>query len=310
MPTLALVVVTYNRSNLLINCLNSIFSGSVLPDKVYVVNNASTDNTLEVLREFQNKWDEKLQVIDLKTNIGGAGGFEVGTRLAYNDGVEWFGLLDDDVLLGVDCLRVISNHINTDKMKKKCMIAVRENLEGYLEEYCAIKVDYRNPFKLNPKVSTISEQYSRRENLPEILEITTASFEGFFVCRDIFRQIGFPKREFFIFGDDTDFSLRIKKSGNKLYAIRDAKVIRQLPFQKYKNSKLKSYYRWRNFFVLHLLYGENFLVRAKPYIFTLIFGMVCVFNKKYPNFLLILRDAIALAKLLKYSKQNIDGKSN
>ena len=98
--SLAVVLVTYNRANMLTKCLESLRSQSRPANRVYVVDNASTDHTQQVLSHME--WP--VTVIKMQSNTGGAGGFSAGLEKAYNDGFDWILLIDDDVLLDRDCL--------------------------------------------------------------------------------------------------------------------------------------------------------------------------------------------------------------
>jgi len=75
--TVAVVVVTFNRADLLGRTLDGLGAQTHQPDAVIVVDNASTDHTREVLDAYSGL---KLQRIHLDTNTGGAGGFRAGSR--------------------------------------------------------------------------------------------------------------------------------------------------------------------------------------------------------------------------------------
>ena len=262
-----------------------------------MIDNNSTDNTQEIIQSFTTRFPN-IYNIRLESNTGGAGGFEVGCRLAYKDGAQWICLLDDDVLISQECYSVIDKFPDL-----RCFVAVREDMSGQLAEYSAIKFDYATPFRLNPKVSTIAKQYSSRKALPDLLEIDSGSFEGFFVHRSVIQKVGFPNKEFFIFGDDTDYSLRIKKAGFQLYAARDAKAIRQLPYVSSFQFDWKFYYRWRNFFVLHFLYGENVFVKNRPAIMSIGLLFFCMLKGEACLAIKILRDSFTLYKELSNKSQ-------
>src|SRR4029079_8658297 len=66
--------------------------------------------------------------------------------------------------------------------------------------------------------------------------------------------------------DDADFALRARKAGYRIWAVRDAVLVRQLAFsQELALARWKGYYMYRNLFVVHFRHGQNALVRAKPY---------------------------------------------
>ena len=294
----SIVLVTYNRAELLKRSLNQLFYvNKHKPGKVYLVDNNSNDNTDQVVKEFTDKFDI-IDYIRFDKNIGGAGGFEFGVRKAFDEGADWIILVDDDVLLTNQCLEILETDLPV-----RCFIGVREDRFGNLAEFGALKFDYRNPFRLNPKVLSLKDAYGSLDKLPEIVEVESGSFEGFFVHRSVVESVGFPNSEYFIFGDDTDYSIRIRESGCRIYAIKWARIIRQLPYVEPKSMDWKFYYRWRNFFVLHFLYGENLLVKMKP--FCLFWGLlaICLKNGSFLKASKILLDAIKIAKQIKLKVQ-------
>ena len=296
MSAFSLVVVTYNRAHLLNSLLEHLIS---FPKqelaKLYICNNASTDGTALVLEKYQ-KLDSRVVVINLKENIGGAGGFRKGVSQAYNDGAEWIGLLDDDVWPDSACLSVLSRY----QGEYDCFIAVREDKSGTIVEQAAMNYDLKNPFRLNPNSQPISKIYSKRTECPKVISVDCGSFEGFFISRKAVAKVGLPFAEYFIFGDDFDYSLRLKASGIRIVAIPDAKFVRQLPSKNDKFGTWKAYYIWRNFFVLHFLYGENVAVRLKPYLIALVLSFIGIIDssKRIKPFK-ILKDAYLMAKILK-----------
>jgi GT2 family glycosyltransferase len=78
--------------------------------------------------------------------------------------------------------------------------------------------------------------------------------------------IGLPDPSFFIFYDDVDFALRARRAGFDIWAVRDAVLVRQLDFsQQHDLASWKGFYMYRNLFAVHFRYGENPLVRLKPW---------------------------------------------
>ncbi len=105
--------------------------------------------------------------------------------------------------------------------------------------------------------------------MPPLVEIQVVAFEGFLVRRRVVDAVGLPDPEFFIFYDDADFALRARKAGFRIWAVRDAVLVRQLAFsQTLALDTWKGFYMYRNLFVVHFRHGENALVRAKPYAIT------------------------------------------
>ena len=115
----------------------------------------------------------------------------------------------------------------------------------------------------------VETTYGTRAAMPALVELENIPFEGFLVRRRVVEVIGLPDPSFFIFYDDVDFALRARRAGFHIYAVRDAVLVRQLEFdQQLDLAGWKGYYMYRNLFTIHLRYGENALVRAKPWLIT------------------------------------------
>lgn len=81
---IAAVIVTYNRLYLLKEVLEAFDNQTRVPDYIIIVNNASTDGTEAFLEEWK-KTEIKGQtkfVITPEENLGGSGGFYIGTELS------------------------------------------------------------------------------------------------------------------------------------------------------------------------------------------------------------------------------------
>ena len=258
--TVAVVVVTYNRADLLERMLVGLAALDRLPDAVIVVDNASSDRTPEVLAAATNPG---LDVVRPAENLGGAGGFHLGVRTAHERGFDRIWLMDDDVVPAPDCLSVLM------AQDEACLMAVREDTAGRLVEKAATRFDLRNPFAIRPKTAMVETVYGTRERMPARVELENVAFEGFMVRREVVDAIGLPDPSFFIFYDDVDYALRARRAGFRIWAVRDAVLVRQLDFdQQHDLSGWKGYYMYRNLFVVHLRYGQNALVRAKPGLVT------------------------------------------
>jgi rhamnopyranosyl-N-acetylglucosaminyl-diphospho-decaprenol beta-1,3/1,4-galactofuranosyltransferase len=260
--TVAVVVVTFNRADLLAGMLDGLAAQTRRPDAVIVVDNASTDHTRAVL---EARTDLPLHVTHSEDNLGGAGGFHLGVRAAYDAGWDRVWLMDDDVVPAPGCLKALM------AVDEDCLIAVREDLSGALVEKAAVDFDLRNPLAIKPKRASVDSTYADRASMPELVEVHNVAFEGFILRRSVVEEVGFPDPSFFIFYDDAEYAVRARRTGRRIWAVRDAVLVRQLDFnQQHDLSGWKGFYMYRNLFVVHLRHGENVLVRLKPWLITLV----------------------------------------
>jgi len=300
--TTAVVVVTYNRKDLLIECLEALRNQIHQPDAIYIIDNLSTDGTPELLLEkkyipllpncdlkenqlIQNQIQSfvepdasiKINYIRKFENDGGAGGFFLGMKQAYEDDYDWIWCMDDDVYPKKDCLKYLFNC----KDDFKVIAPLRIDIHNEIDEYASIKYDLKNPFVLSPKRSIVKNIYSLN-NIPKIIEIGDFSFEGILFNKWIIEKVGLPMRELFYFGDDTEYALRIKKKLSlKLFMYTDAVIVRQQIQQEKELARWKLYFIFRNSSYIYKIYGENIFVKIKPY-FTIV--AIVLINLVFFNF--------------------------
>ncbi|MFN8193572.1 MAG: glycosyltransferase family 2 protein [Nocardioidaceae bacterium] len=289
--SVAVVVVTFNRADLLGRMLDGLAAQTRVPDLVVVVDNASSDHTAEVLAARD---DLPLHVVHQAENTGGAGGFHTGVKEAFDRGADRMWLMDDDVVPAPDCLEVLLGH------DEACLMAVREDRHGHLVEKSAVRFDLRSPLAVRPKRDSVETAYGRRDAMPELVEIEVVAFEGFLVHRRVVEAIGLPDPSYFIFYDDVDFALRARRAGFRIWAVRDAVLVRQLDFdQQHALDTWKGYYMYRNLFVVHRRHGTNALVRAKPWAITAAVVALSPLRGKRPeaaNVIHAMRDARRLTR--------------
>lgn len=270
MLNIALVLVTFNRRKLLIEMLESVCRQTVLPDSIFVIDNNSKDDTEKYVSEFINIKKGLLKIIYCNTgaNLGGAGGFEYGSKLAFEAGYEWIWLADDDVEVASDCLEKLLRY----KDKAEIIQPMRVNMDESCAEISGIDYEINSILRLNPKKYTVKDIKHDWDKV----ELKTIPFEGPLIHRSVFEKIGFPDPRFFIFYDDLDFALRAQKAGFKILCIRNAIIKRKIPFiQSRALSGWKGYFMYRNFFYVQLAYGRKSIAYARV---ILIFLLVLIYT--------------------------------
>ncbi len=103
------VIVTYNRLELLKECLLGLRGQTHPLDEIIVVNNSSTDGTDGWLKD-----QDRLTVIN-QDNLGGSGGQYAGIRKAMENGADWIWCMDDDAEPYPDALEQLVPYFSEDK---------------------------------------------------------------------------------------------------------------------------------------------------------------------------------------------------
>ena len=192
------VVVTFNRKKLLLSCLEALAQQSCLPERIIVVDNASTDDTPGGLAS--SGWMERpdFAYIRLPDNRGGAGGFEAGIRAAVDLGATWIWLMDDDAVPSSDALEQLTR-VATDTNAIYGSAAVQGD-----------RLSWRMTL-----ASDRSQQVAYAANLPDSAEVVLLPFLGFLLHRSVTSRIGFPDAGYFIAADDVEYCVRAQRHGIK-----------------------------------------------------------------------------------------------
>lgn len=290
--TVAVVVVTYKRAELLDRLLDALSVQTRGVDAIFVVDNGSDEATAQVLASHS----ELPLVIDhTGENLGGAGGFHRGLKAAHLAGFDRIWLMDDDVRPAPWALQALLADGGD------VLACVREDRHGRLVEKAAVRFNLTNPLRIRPKTATVESTYPDRASMPPRVPIENAAFEGFMVHRRVVDRIGYPDPSYFIFYDDCDYVIRARQAGFTAWAVRDALMRRAFDFVQSEDlSGWKGFYMYRNLFVVHFRYGTNVLVRLKPFVITA--GVVVLSplrggRKEAANAVRALREALGMRKL-------------
>ncbi len=208
MQKLAAIVVTYNRKELLLRLIDSLFSQSLLPQQIFIIDNLSSDGTEKALEQDYLP-NNQITYIKLNENLGGAGGFNAGIKLAYEQGFDWFWLMDDDALPAPDALENLLN-LAIDPL------TIYGSTALYKDQLC---------WPVTHKGKLITQV----ADLPELSSIGGIPFLGFFIHREMIGKIGFPDQGFFISGDDIEYCQRAKGLGYPIVMVKESHIYHPMP---------------------------------------------------------------------------------
>ena len=205
------VVVTHNRKEMLRRCLVAVTDQRRRPERVLVVDNASTDGTRELLKlEFP-----AVDVLSLPVNEGGAGGFHEGIKRAHASGAEWLWLMDDDTIPTPDAL--------AELLEASARLAAAGPLDGVgAPAVLASRVVWRDG-SIHPMNYPILER-RRMELVVAAAEhglapIRSATFVSLLLHRRMVERYGLPLKHFFLWADDIEYTSRIVLGGEGAYFV-------------------------------------------------------------------------------------------
>ena len=236
---IAAVIVTYNRLEKLKKALMSYEKQLHQPDYMVIVNNASTDGTLEWLEEWEKEQhDFKVELIHAKENCGGSGGFYLGEERAMQLPVDWIMIADDDAYPEKDYLygmqKYIAEHPNENISIVCGKVIEHGQYDNMHRKYLASKWD--RAFQKSIPL----EDFAGECFYPDLV-----SYVGILINKDKLLQVGLVRSECFIWGDDTEHSYRLGKAG-RIIGLSSYQILHDVEASNYGLS-WKSYYGWRNY---------------------------------------------------------------
>ena len=302
MDTVCAVVVTYNRKKLLLECLEALRKQTRPVQGIYLIDNASTDGTPKLLLEkgyikelspqnLTKPWEKefkiknltdgeiiKLHYVRMHENTGGAGGFYEGVKGAYEKGYDWLWLMDDDAEPEEDCLYVLyKNHLKKN-FSVLCPLIIMK--DGRIQFYHHKRF---NKFLCSEFYPLKDCKIADLSNLPKIIKLDANAFVGPLIHKKVVQDIGFPKKELFIWGDDTEYTLRISQKFD-IYLILNAFILHKdggYFFTKTKickNQYWKVYHAKKNIIYICKRYCSSFSLIYQ--IFRTIFSFIKNFDKE------------------------------
>lgn len=192
---IGVVIVTYNRIKLLKECINRVLNQTEPVDSVIVVDNNSNDGTREYL---DNLNDTRINAYHMNENLGGAGGFYEALSIASKDNFDYVLIIDDDAMLEKNYIKKIIDF--SEKNPKYNAYAGSVYTDGKIDPYHRRRIGSKLIFweKMIP---------ANMYNKPRRIELAT--FCGLVIRGSELRRVGLPRKEYFIWYDDTEYCLRI-----------------------------------------------------------------------------------------------------
>ncbi|ANK62546.1 hypothetical protein AYR56_09945 [Loigolactobacillus backii] len=231
----AALVVTYNKLDLLKECLQALFNQTHPLNHIIVIDNASEQTTQDYLTVLSQQG--RINYVRLPRNIGGAGGFNAGLKTFIKhtqDDFAW--IMDDDTIPTKTALEKMLS--KTDKLTHL----------GFL---CSnVKWTNGEPSAMN--IPTLAKNWTGALD-EDVVAVKAASFVSCMVARTAVIKVGYPITDFFIWGDDVEYTNRVSKYFN-CYLVNKSVVIHKMAENKSVNIALENnpkriaryYYSFRN----------------------------------------------------------------
>lgn len=202
----AAVVVTYNRLDKLKTVLSSLETQTQLPAQLIIVNNAATDGTADYLQEYARSFSladvVQLDIVTLEKNEGGAGGFSAGMRRAYELGADFTWIFDDDGYPEPSALEKLIEGYDSAVSELGPDVPFACSMVKYIDGTIS---------EMNNPIPTWDWGRLKAKGL-DLIMVTRCSFVSVLIPRWVMENFGLPYKEYFIWFDDAEYTLRITRA--------------------------------------------------------------------------------------------------
>lgn len=217
---LSVLIVNLNTAKFLYQCLTSIYGNTYT--EIIVVDNASQDDSVKIVK---NNFPT-VKLIENDKNVG----FSVANNQGLSESSgEYILLLNSDTIVKDQAIEKMMNFLennpNAGAIGPKLLSKDNEIQRSFFRFPSLIcEMFYRYPFKEFKISKNYSISYHDWQTL-KIKEVDWISGACLMLKRKVINKIGFLDPDYFLYFEDVDICLRIKKAGYKVYYYPEAEVI-------------------------------------------------------------------------------------
>ncbi|WP_409303474.1 glycosyltransferase family 2 protein [Peribacillus sp. SCS-155] len=235
----AIILLNWNGYHDTFECLKSLESLTYPNFHVFVVDNASYDDSFIKLTSDQESGEFNINItlIQSGSNLGCAGGNNVGFRTAYEQGFDYYWMLNNDTYVEPDSLSKLIEVMDRDKkigIVGSKIYNANNNLLWFAGGSINPYLGTSTPFGID------EEDCGQYDKMKEVDFIVGCSM---LFRKEVIQLIGFLEEDYFIYYEDTDWNIRAKKAGWKIVYVPES-IVYHKESSSTKSADLSPYYAY------------------------------------------------------------------
>ena len=247
-PVVFIVLLNYNGAEDTIDCLKSLQNVGYSTMKIIVVDNASTDDSVERLSNAQK--DYEFIFLTSEENNGFSAGNNIGIRYALANDADYVLLLNNDTVVKPDFLSLAVEASENDDSVGLTI--------GKILYYKEPDLIWYGGGELKPPYNySIHLGFKENQNNPEFNQqryVTYATGCYFLLKRAAIEKVGLMDEDYFLYCEDTDYSIRMTRGGFKMLYCPQSVIYHKVSSSTGKGSSFSTYYIARNNIILYRRY--------------------------------------------------------
>jgi|WetSurMetagenome_2_1015567.scaffolds.fasta_scaffold23255_2 GT2 family glycosyltransferase len=215
-PKVGVVIVNWNKKDCVIDLIKSLKGISYNKYDIIVVDNASTDGSVDAIKNLSG-----VKLICNQENSGGTGGFNTGIKFVLEQNCyEYVWLLDNDAQIKEDTLLELVKVIHSDPLVgvagSMTLNPDNKDMVVDLGGYVSWKYAMCKPYLNNQPIPT--------EGLPSVVEVDYTPACSALVRVEAIQKTGVMDERYFLHWDDIDLCLRISQAGYKVVSVSSSRI--------------------------------------------------------------------------------------
>jgi GT2 family glycosyltransferase len=241
-PLVSVVLLSYNRPQLLDKALASLQQQSYENLTITVIDNSSAASA--EIAHLLTRYPE-VQLIQTELNLGYAGGMNRGIAMAAGD---YVCLTEDDIVLEQDCIQKLADHSETSNIDLLAPIIYNESARTIR---CAGgELSLGGIYRRTIHGSNESDVGQFREPF----DVGYVDGAVMFARKEFWKRFKGFREEFFMYVDAVELCARVTRAGCRMTIVPQAKVYHFEPVAAPTPPELE-FHKLKNFFSLHLLHA-------------------------------------------------------
>ncbi|MFH0863618.1 MAG: glycosyltransferase family 2 protein [Candidatus Gottesmanbacteria bacterium] len=229
MVDLSIIIVNFNTKSLLVECLKSLVEATrSINSEIIVVDNGSTDNSINEIRNSRLTLNN-LKIIENNANLGYAKANNLGIKASSG---RYILLLNSDTIVYPKTLTAMIQFLNMNPQVGVATCRV-ELSNGELDPAChrgfptpwASLSYFLGLEKLFPKSELFSQYHLGFLSIDKFHEIDSPTGAFYLIKKEVIDKVGLLDEDYFMYGEDLDWSYRIKAAGWKIMFNPEVKII-------------------------------------------------------------------------------------
>ncbi len=237
-PRITAVVLTWNSAEQVLPCIASLLASRAVTLTVVVVDNASTDATVERL----NASGLPVTILQTGANLGYAGGNNVGIAHALRAGAEYVFVLNDDTEVAPDLLSALVLALQTDPGAAAAAPTIVHEKPSQTIWWAGGTFRVARGLALHDGYGAPAEE--RSSGMPRAVDSLCGC--GILFRRSALEALGDFRADYFMYGEDVEWSLRARRAGWRLLHVPQARMVHKVAYPEGDPTPIKIHLRDRN----------------------------------------------------------------